>query len=376
MKQKLLLSVLAVGLFGCDNQAENRSFVEAKIPPELLEGGTVLKSNSSVSKKKQQTPIVQKATESKDSNSVSNTATSQGEIVIPKVVEMLLKSHADDGVYDIVVSTDGMGFDVQFDGKPVLSSYPISVIKKQKIVPLMADVATEICLIKETEKTLSDLSPKKTLSYVTKSDDGKHVIKKSRLKTRIKLAEKKISSLLERAIKISQTSDELLNKRFETFLVASNQDVYDVAISPEALEFDVKKNGTLVLSSGALSPLQFDRVQPMMVDVFQKVQQLEKDDEKLSDITPKTLFGELDNRQSNRHIITRSRLEVRTQLLQQEIINDLMQVLDKLNIENEPSSNNEREDLPQNQPIQQAPTQIEKMLSCTSLYLKTQHQRG
>lgn len=383
MKQKLLLSVLAVGLFGCDNQVENKPFVEPKIPSVLLketgDSKSVPQPTDRQAKKaldqKGVSPIVQKSSESKDSTLAPNTATPQGEIVIPEVVEILLKSH-DDGVYDIIVSTDGLGFDVQLDDKPVLSSYPISAIKQQKIAPLMADVATEICLIKETEKTLFDLSPKKLLSYVTQSDDGKHVIKKSRLKTRIILAEKKISSLLDRAIKISQTPDELLNKRLETFLVASNDDVYEVAISAEGFAFDVKKNGTLILSSDEISPIQFESVQPMMADVFKKMEQLEEDEDRLDDITPKTLLGELPSMQSNQHVITRSRLEVRTQVLQHEIIDTLMQVLDKLDIENEPSSDNKMEDLPKKQPVQQTPMQMKKLLSFYPNHLKMQNQRA
>ena len=86
-------------------------------------------------------------------------------------------------------------------------------------------------------------------------------------------------------------------------------------------------------------------------------------------------MGDLSNTQSNRHIITRSRLEVRTQILQQEIINDLIEVLDKLNIENEPSTDEKRNDLPENQPTQQTPRQMKRMLSIHPNYLKIQNQR-
>lgn len=392
MNQKLLLSVFAIGLLGCDNQVENKSFDVPMLPPELLEGGGVSKPDSSLSEKKKQTPLVQKTavekSERPDVQKASNPVKSMDEasgikpmddgsqvFVEPKFVEIRLVSPKGEGLYDIIVSTDGMGFDVELAGETILTSYPMSKMKQQKINPLMAEVASNICLIHETQNTLSDLNPKGLLSRITRSDNGKNVIKKSRLKNRILTAEREIFSLLDRVIKISKTSDSMLKKRTETLLIDSNQDVYDVAISPDALEFDVKKNGSLVLSSEALSPLQFDRVQPMMVDVFQKVQQLEKDDEKLSEITPKTFLGDLSNTQSNRHIITRSRLEVRTQILQQEIINDLIEVLDKLNIENEPSTDEKRNDLPENQPTQQTPRQMKRMLSIHPNYLKTQNQR-
>ena len=151
----------------------------------------------------------------------------------------------------------------------------------------------------------------------------------------------------------------------------SKGNLYEIVVSHDATFFEVKVNAKKVLKSKDLSAKKLKDIQPVMKEVLEDILQISKDEKELVEVSPKTVWGRFSAKEENHHIIKRTRLGIRIEKMQNNIIENVVKALE---MQQQTKSNNGQE-------IQDpAPIKImsdaQKKLSATRLMQNEAHQKG
>lgn len=336
-QSKLLFSLTALGFLGCDATFNNQTELEYSkeiLMPEVQSG--IVRENESCSR-------------------VVTDGTVENQSSLPEYREFYVALDAEDSAfYDIVVFSDGSEFDVLQDGKPVLSSKNMPQKTLDQIAPLMQQVFGKICTLEEASDTLAKLSPKpKTaLAQLIKPENNRNIITKTRLKYRVVNSEKEIVDFIQKAIEISKreggqpstemaaeqpsglnSSDEDLSTNSDAkFSLIALKDMdgnlFEIAVSQNAQVFEIWKNSKLALKSDALSTKLFEKMQPVMQEVVENINNIAKDEEVLDDISPKSPLGIVLKTKDDKNIFTRIRLENRVESAKNLILQNVVELID------------------------------------------------
>lgn len=338
-QSKLLFSLTALGLFGCDAPFEKQS--------------EFLSHSKEFSVPKAQTGPIQ-CTDGCSANLTDDEGENQ-EFLPDEYREFCIDLDGEESsFYDIVVFSNGNEFDILQDGKPVLSSKNMSQKTVDQIAPLMQQVFAKICILEEASDVLAKLSPrpKTTLAQLTNPESNRNIITKTRLKYRIENNEREIEDLIQQSIEISkrageQISSEMvpnqanptnsmreealmsLDTRFSLIALKDRDgNLYEIAVSQNAQVFEIWKNSELALKSDALSTKLFEKIKPVMKEVVENINNIAKDEEVLEDITPKSPFGIALKTSDNKNIFTKIRLKNRVESAKNSILQNVVELID------------------------------------------------
>lgn len=247
-------------------------------------------------------------------------------------------------MYEILISSNLNWFNILLNDKVLLSSKDMKKDQLSKMRPVIQRVFEQIELIEKTTDDLDALYPNKPLSKITGADNGKHVIKKSRLKKRILSQKQELANLIEEELFVyvqqrkenvsgiksfygllgednAQQIEENVASAKEFYSEISLSDTqgnrYDVFVSQDAQVFEIKLNSKPVIRSDKLSPKMLEEVAPVMQSVLLNINDIAKDEEVLESMVSERIF-------------TRPRLEMRIEKRQQDVLKnviDLMQML-------------------------------------------------
>ena len=333
-QSKLLFSLAALGLFGCDAPFEKQS--------------EFLSNSKEFSVPKAQTGPIQ-CTDGCSANLTDDEGENQ-EFLPDEYREFCIDLDGEgSSFYDIVVFSNGNEFDILQDGKPVLSSKNMSQKTVDQIAPLMQQVFAKICILEETSDVLAKLSPrpKTTLAQLTNPESNRNIITKTRLKYRIKNNEREIVDLIQQSIEISkragtemvaemaetQSTDEELSTKLEakfSLIALKDRDgnLYEIAVSQNAQVFEIWKNSELTLKSDALSTKLFEKIKPVMEGIVENINNIAKDEEVLEEMTPKSPLGIVLKTRDNKNIFTKIRLENRVESAKNSILQNVVELID------------------------------------------------
>ena len=338
-QSKLLFSLTALGLFGCDAPFEKQS--------------EFLSHSKEFSVPKAQTGSIQ-CTDGCSANLTDDEGENQ-EFLPDEYREFCIDLDGEESsFYDIVVFSNGNEFDILQDGKPVLSSKNMSQKTVDQIAPLMQQVFAKICILEEASDVLAKLSPrpKTTLAQLTNPESNRNIITKTRLKYRIENNEREIVDLIQQSIEISkrageQISSEMvpnqanptnsmreealmsLDTRFSLIALKDRDgNLYEIAVSQNAQVFEIWKNSELALKSDALSTKLFEKIKPVMKGIVENINNIAKDEEVLEEMTPKSPLGIVLKTRDNKNIFTKIRLENRVDSAKNSILQNVVELID------------------------------------------------
>lgn len=247
-------------------------------------------------------------------------------------------------MYEILISSNLNWFNILLNDKVLLSSKDMKKDQLSKMRPVIQRVFEQIELIEKTTDDLDALYPNKPLSKITGADNGKHVIKKSRLKKRILSKKQELANLIEEELFVyvqqrkenvsgiksfygllgednAQQIEENVASAKEFYSEISLSDTqgnrYDVFVSQDAQVFEIKLNSKPVIRSDKLSPKMLEEVAPVMQSVLLNINDIAKDEEVLESMVSERIF-------------TRPRLEMRIEKRQQDVLKNVIDLIQLL----------------------------------------------
>ncbi len=151
------------------------------------------------------------------------------------------------------------------------------------------------------------------------------------IETALLLPEDEVFANIKGGEALAISADSLATKHISTdpeireFYVPTDEaesSYYDILVLSDGSKFDIKKDGKIVLSSEQLPQDKLAEVTPLMKQVADKILLIEQASDKLSSLTPEGTppLAKFTQSESNRNIITKTRMKYRVMNTEKEIV--------------------------------------------------------